>query len=288
MSTRRRSENIFGYRIPCLSDFAGKRYIIDLIRIALAETFRCLEIAPEASAALAERVISALSDRPSGLDLEHDLHTISSAIATPNKLRAALDARARLIAGQIKPHLVGHRLLDLGCGDGMVLQEVDHSGYDIVLADVLNYLDARVAFPFHLLANGRLTNINGSFDTILVLTVLHHADDPSEIVAGLRDLRPKRVIVIESVIEKPLRHGELASRLQNQDFDTRFAFATYADWFYNRVLHQDVPVPYNFGRTGDWKALFSRYGFRSIFTENLGIDQCLVPEVHELSLYEPS
>ena len=287
-SSSARNRNTFGYHIPSLSVLARACHPTDLIRISLADTFRCLDIAPNASKDLIEKVILALSSSSSCVEIEHGLHELSGAVVAPNTLRAALDARARLIANQIRPHVVGRRLLDFGCGDGMVLQELDYNNYDVLLADVLNYIDPRVAFPFRLLTNGALRSINQSFDTILILTVLHHASDPTAIVSGLSGLRPKRVIVIESVIEKPLPQNTLACLLCEQDFETRFAFATFADWFYNRVLHQDVPVPYNFGRLRDWEVLFSRHGFRTTYAENLGIDQCLVPEVHQLLVYEPS
>jgi 2-polyprenyl-3-methyl-5-hydroxy-6-metoxy-1,4-benzoquinol methylase len=178
--------------------------------------------------------------------------------------------------------------LDLGCGDGMVLAKLKHGRYEILLADQLNYVDPRVHFPFRRLREGGLLEIREDFDTVLLLTVLHHSTEPARIVSDLRSLNPQRVVVIESVLDPPSPHNETAMLLAAQDFKSRLAFAVFADWFYNRVLHKDIPVPYNFGCINDWNKLFAEYGFRGKIATNLGLDQSLVPEVHMLLIYERS
>jgi hypothetical protein len=54
------------------------------------------------------------------------------------------------------------------------------------------------------------------------------------------------------------------------------------DWFYNRVLHDDVPVPYNFTTPSKWISLFVDNNMPLAAALHFGQDIDIGPEYHIL------
>jgi hypothetical protein len=280
--------NYFGYSLPTVCELIEHPAATTLIRMGLYDSLKCIGMKVEDIGPLIQIIINELHNSKDVCEAEHNLAKLCEGKIVPSILRTALDDRAKKIAQQISSHLVGKRILDLGCGDGMVMHFVEGKEYEVQLADVSNYVDHRISYPFTLLRATKLKDIACVFDTVLLLTVLHHSSMPEDVIEGLPSLEAKRIIVIESVLEKPAPTNPLACSLAKQNLEVRLAFAIFADWFYNRVLHEDVLVPYNLGTVADWHKLFDRYGYYPILSKNLGIDQPLVPEVHQLLVYERS
>ena len=187
------------------------------------------------------------------------------------ELTAEMDARSAQICAQIAPFLRGGTIADIGCGDGLVAAGLKKQ-HEIFLIDVVAYVDTRVALPFRLYSGHGALPIDGKVDCSLLLTVLHHSEDPLGLIEETMRVTAKRIIVIESVV--PERKAP--------DFDTQFIVAAFFDWFYNRVLHTGVPVPFNYNSVGGWKSIFERQGWRAAYMADLGRDQKLVPERHVL------
>jgi len=97
----------------------------------------------------------------------------------------------------------------------------------------------------------------------------------------------KRLIIIESVVEVKKNLYSRDSQLHNIPIKDQIKYACFIDWFYNRVLHQDVQVPYNYCSTLEWIQFFTNNGFSVDEVVDLGIDQVLVPEHHVLFVIEP-
>jgi hypothetical protein len=96
----------------------------------------------------------------------------------------------------------------------------------------------------------------------------------------------KRLIIIESVVgvhkaEPPVRYD-----LANASDENQIAYAAFVDWFYNRVLHDDVPVPYNFTTPERWQSTFLQHGMHLAHTIYLGQDIDIGPEYHVLFVLE--
>jgi len=219
------------------------------------------------------------------LELEERLqHTVSS-LVSPQVMREALDRRALLISEQVAPYIVGDSLLDIGSGDGMVSWLLRERVSRIVLTDVHHYLDPRINLQMHNYCQGQPLLVDDTFDTCMLLTVLHHAEDPEGLLCETRRVCRNRAIVIESVYGVPPDpQGNKVISLM--DFERQRKYATFIDWLYNRVFHDGVPVPYNFNTPRGWRKLFTAKGW-SIFREiDLGIDQPLVPEYHFLFVLE--
>ena len=205
------------------------------------------------------------------------------------KLNTALTKRAELVRQQITPFLAGDSLLDIGCGNGMISYLVRDHFSRVQLLDVVDYLPKQLKLPFDLYKEGeRLPLAGQKFDTVLLLTVLHHSNNPAELLKLAWDATAKNLIIIESVIgvhdDEPGVTYELASAPE----ELQIGFAAFIDWFYNRVLHDDVPVPYNFTSPERWNSVFMQHGMHLIHTRRLGQDIDIGPEYHVLFVLQKS
>ncbi|MEK7118084.1 MAG: class I SAM-dependent methyltransferase, partial [Patescibacteria group bacterium] len=142
------------------------------------------------------------------------------------------------------------------------------SGNFVVMYDVDDYRvnDAK-SLPF----DGDWAERYDEFDTALVITVLHHCDDPEIELASLRKVA-RRLVVIESVVDEQMPYSNQA----------------VVDWIYNRGMHPgaQIPVPGQFRTTHAWHETFARHGFKVVHEEDFGIDLPVVPEHHVLFICE--
>lgn len=228
-----------------------------------------------------------VAERPrTVLEFEERLQGIVSSVVSPQIMRQALEKRSQLITEQIAPYVIGDSLLDIGCGDGLVAWNLRERFYQILLIDVHDYLAPEVNLPMLDYCDGQSLPIDHAFDTCLLLTVLHHAENPDELLRETRRVCRQRAIVIESIYGVlPASTGIPEMSLLNNELQRMYA--TFIDWLYNRVFHDGVPVPYNFNTPSGWCQLFMTTGWSIIKEADLGIDQPLVPEYHFLFVLEP-
>jgi 2-polyprenyl-3-methyl-5-hydroxy-6-metoxy-1,4-benzoquinol methylase len=119
---------------------------------------------------------------PSGDDL-HDLYREMSDDAYLAE-EAGRRATARRVLGLIAPHVPGGRLLDVGCGHGLLLDEARRMGYD-VLGLELSRTAARHAtgtLGLDVLqepVEGFAASTSDRFDVIVLADVIEHLDDPA-------------------------------------------------------------------------------------------------------------
>jgi len=93
----------------------------------------------------------------------------------------------------------------------------------------------------------------------------------------------KRLIIIESVVgvHRPL-DKDVRYELVDEPDKNQIEYAAFVDWFYNRVLHDGVPVPYNFTKPENWLAQFLKKKMNLAQTKHLGQDIPIGPEYHIL------
>ena len=154
--------------------------------------------------------------------------------------------RARRLAELLLPRLPeGGRVLDVGCGDGLlasVLQASRASGGGLTFEgiDIVVRPDAHIhvtpfdgeTFPFD----------DASFDAVLIVDVLHHADDPHRLIREARRVTRKAV-----VIKDHTREGLLAD--QTLRFMDRVGNARHG-----------MSLPYNYWRRTEWDDALDRAG----------------------------
>lgn len=198
----------------------------------------------------------------------------------------ALVERAKIIYDEIKEFLIGDSLLDIGCGNGFISNLAKPHFKQIQLLDVVEYVQEALNLPFKRYAEGQPLPVDRLFDTVLLLTVLHHSSDPVELLKQAWRSTNKRLIIIESVVGIRQICPPARYELVDSSDEAQIAYAAFVDWFYNRVLHDDVPVPYNFTTPEKWQATFLENGMRLKQTIHLGQDIEIGPEYHVLFVLE--
>lgn len=156
--------------------------------------------------------------------------------------------RENEIGGKLAPHLrPGTTLLDVGAGTGQIARWLARgTGVRPTLADVTSFGNRVGDLPFIPLTDPlRLPAADNSFDTVLMLFVLHHMDrwhDQELLLAEAARVARRQVLLIE---DTP------TSRLDR-------AFNVAWDWVLN--LRHGVPTPFTFRSVDGWEAAFPRCG----------------------------
>jgi ubiquinone/menaquinone biosynthesis C-methylase UbiE len=166
-------------------------------------------------------------------------------------LSSLMSLRARRVSNYISGHISpGGSLLDLGCGDGSVasrlgrMLELRVSGADVVLQKksyipVVRY-DGR-SLPFK----------DRSFDTVMLIWVLHHTENPVEVLREATRVSRGEIAVMECHFRTPAQKRLLG----------------FIDYLENRP--SGISVPMNFNSIGGWRDIFRKAGLE-IVSENTG------------------
>jgi SAM-dependent methyltransferase len=198
----------------------------------------------------------------------------------------ALNHRASIIYNEIRGFFVGASLLDIGCGNGLVSFLAKNHFREHLLVDVVDYKPPTVDLPFRLYKEGYSLLVDKAFDTVFLLTVLHHSTNPLQLLENAWRVTGRRLIVIESVIGIKVVPQGIKYNLSDADDRAQVAYAAFVDWFYNRVLHDGVPVPYNFTSVEEWERTFRENDMPLLQTIHLGQDIDIGPEYHVLFVLE--
>lgn len=148
------------------------------------------------------------------------------------------DARFKL--ARIRKYLKrGERLLDIGTGPGSVCLLLGEDGYDVTPLDVRDRTLTRQVEP--VIYDGKtLPFQEGSFDTALVLTVLHHTEDPRGILLEAKRVSGK-IIIIEDIYTN--------------------AFQKYLTYIFDSIFNLEfLGHPHSNKPDSEWEELFSELG----------------------------
>ena len=160
-----------------------------------------------------------------------------------------LQRYARAQARDVAPWIVGPRLLDLGSGEGFVPAALGAG----MAADVGPF--RRAAIPYVVYDGGTLPFDDATFDTTLLLLVLHHCAKPDAVLAEALRVTRHRLIVTESVYRNRLD----------------LFWLRVLDPTFNRLRHAGhMPTPLAFRTDAEWQDLFATHGLRLVTTHWLG------------------
>ena len=130
-------------------------------------------------------------------------------------------------------------VLDVGCGDGLLasllaakLPYAGFYGIDVLVREnthvPVGYFDG-VKIPFD----------DNSFDTVMMVDVLHHTDEPAILMR-----EAKRVAKDHIILKDHTRDGWLAN-----------STLRFMDWVGN--AHHGVALPYNYLSRSEWNSMFA-------------------------------
>ncbi len=160
-----------------------------------------------------------------------------------------LEERAAKFAAFFEPFLPRKSaILDIGGGWGFYAEPLAKAGHQVTVLDrvkpgfqkapVVIYEGKSIPFP------------DKSFDTSLLITVLHHVADVENVIGEVRRVTRKNLIVVEDLYHHALGRWwtELRDRIYNFEF-----------WGH----------PCQFKTREEWISLFSRHGFSLLKQKNV-------------------
>ena len=138
----------------------------------------------------------------------------------------------------------GARVLDVGCGDGLISSVLQSKRPDLLVRGIDVLARAQTHIPVELFDGSRIPFDDRSFDVVLFSDVLHHTDDPTIL------LREARRVTKDSVLIKDHNRNGIAAGLRLR----------FMDWVGNARF--GVALPYNYWSRNQWQSAWSRVGLQ--------------------------
>ena len=126
------------------------------------------------------------------------------------------------------------RVLDVGCGDGLIASLIKEKRPDILIEgiDVLVRSDTFIEVKEY--DGKKIPFADGSFDAVMFVDVLHHTDDPLAVLREARRIASKALIIKDHTDDGFLSNQTLS----------------FMDWVGNKP--HGVRLPYNYWTSRQW------------------------------------
>ena len=164
-----------------------------------------------------------------------------------NLVYEILKARAKDLANIVSPYLIKDEIiLDIGPASCTVTESLMKQGLKIFPLDIENFSIVDTVLPT-IYDGHRMPFKDNQFDTSLILFVLHHTSDPTELLVEAKRVS-RKILVFEDIVTSPA-HKYLTATLDNlMNLE-----------FYNQ--------PHSNKRDDEWRTLFSDLGFKLLNRE---------------------
>ncbi len=134
------------------------------------------------------------------------------------------------------------RVLDVGCGDGLISKMIQYERPDITIEGIDVLLRPEAHIPVSQFDGTHLPYANETFDTVMFVDVLHHTEDPSVLLQ-----EAARVAKAMVLIKDHARDGFLAGPTLH-----------FMDWVGN--ARHGVTIPANYWPQSRWRDAFAQIG----------------------------
>jgi SAM-dependent methyltransferase len=165
------------------------------------------------------------------------------------------ERRSRVLARHIAELLPEKaRVLDVGCGDGLVASLIAKLRPDIEIRGLDVMVREQTLIPVDPFDGQHLPCPDASFDAVIFVDVLHHTDDPSVLLREARRVTRRCIIIKDHDRSGPFAQGTL-------EFMDRIGNARHG-----------VILPYNYWSRREWLAACEQLSLQvSEWRDKLGI-----------------
>ena len=148
--------------------------------------------------------------------------------------------RVRVLASRFSELLpIDARVLDVGCGDGMVDYFIMAKRPDVSISGIDVFVREQTHIPVTVFDGKALPYDAGSFDVVVLIDVLHHADRPEKLLQEAKRVSRGIILIKDHTMEGVL--AGLTLRIM--------------DWVGN--AHHEVDLPYNYWHEKRWHEVFA-------------------------------
>ena len=162
----------------------------------------------------------------------------------------------------------GARVLDVGCGDGLLAKLIGNLRPDLTLEGIDVLVRGQTHVPVRAFDGRHIDSPDGAYDAVMFVDVLHHTDDPEVLVAEAARVAKQCV-----VIKDHTKDGLLAGRT-----------LAFMDWVGN--ARHGVALPYNYWPKARWMDLFKRRELKvEEWVDRLGLYPAWARPVFERKLH---
>lgn len=300
-------KNSFGHKIYTINQILENQDVYDLICDVL--TFQSLTVTGDDNIELVKKFLDNILSEQLPNNLARKVRSKAvEMMGGENGLQKVRDIRVEDIIYSFNnfveqsKYFISGKVLDLGCGNGLVAKCLKSPRMkSLELCDVMDYRDSSVKnWRFTIIPeSGKLPYIDEEFDSVLAITVLHHAPNPKELLQEVNRICKKRFYLMETLVgvdsDMKTDSGSNSERKRLLELEKMFAalgevkqmmHASFQDWFYNCVVQGDVAVPMNFASDSEWQKLFSEMGVKLSAKHMIGFDQRTSGEYHVIYVCE--
>lgn len=169
-----------------------------------------------------------------------------------NNILAISPRRITSLANLALPHIKnGDKVLDLGAGSAKVAEYIlERKDINLTLLDVTNEFN-ETDFKIQIYDGEKIPYKSNSFDCVLVITILHHCDNPGQVLKEAARISRDRVLVIEDKINSKL------------DFFLLEIWHTIVSVLLKQDLH------FSFRRDTVWRGMCKKFGLKLHKTQEI-------------------